>query len=345
MRRLLLALVLALAGITARGPRAGRAGAGRAADASPAPPEYDAELTAEPGQWTPAADGVRLPVAARRPADRAGRPQQTYRRGLDDLGHPLAVAGHRERRRRRQRQRRLGADRPGRRGPRSRPRAARRSSAWRASRTPSTPTRAATARRRPRSPTSGCAAAGRSRARPASATRSGPRTSAPGCGSRLTVLVARLPAARASRRADADGPAPGRRAPHGPLPRRDPRQDHHEPEGVPRARPSRPTTTRAAGGAPASSSCRSRSGGAFTLVLSAGQPGAGLLLGVQRDVELPGRPLRDHQPGPLEERLAGLERRPPRAARLPAHGGQPRDRPLARPAATPAARARAGWRR
>ena len=72
--------------------------------------------------------------------------------------------------------------------------------------------------------------------------------------------------------------------------------------------------------------------------------GAGVLLGVQLDVELSGGPLRGHQPGPLAQRLAGLERRGQGAARLPAHGRQPRDRPLAgpRPSRLPGARAGSG---
>ena len=62
-----------------------------------------------------------------------------------------------------------------------------------------------------------------------------------------------------------------------------------------------------------------------------GELAARLLVGLQRRVELPGRPLRDHQPGALEVRLTGVERRRQEPARLPAPGRQPRDRPLARP--------------
>ena len=91
MRRLLLALVLALAGTTLLAPPA------RADTLTPvvAPsisgtPEYAATLTANPGQWAPAAtayayqwlrDGQPVPQAT----------AAAYRPGLDDLGHALTV--------------------------------------------------------------------------------------------------------------------------------------------------------------------------------------------------------------------------------------------------------------
>ena len=60
----------------------------------------------------------------------------------------------------------------------------------------------------------------------------------------------------------------------------------------------------------------------------AGRPD--LLLDVLGDVVVPRRPLRDHQPGAVAARLAGVERRRAGAPRLPTPGRQPRDGPLAR---------------
>ena len=98
-----------------------------------------------------------------------------------------------------------------------------------------------------------------------------------------------------------------------------------------RRRPSRPTTTRAAGAAPGSGSCRWPARRRVHAGAVAGEPGA------RRSPRAPqfstwscrvGRFVIINQDR-LEERLSSVERRQPRAARLPAHGRQPRDRPLA----------------
>jgi hypothetical protein len=91
MRRLLLALVLAIAGTLAV---AGPAYAGALTPVLPptvsGTPEYAATLTASPGQWSPAATAYAYQWL------RDGQPiakatQATYQPGLDDLGHLLAV--------------------------------------------------------------------------------------------------------------------------------------------------------------------------------------------------------------------------------------------------------------
>ena len=91
MRRLLLTFVLAVAGLAALAPPAH---AGTLVPVVPptilGTPEYAATLTANPGQWAPAAttyayqwlrDGQPVPRAT----------AATYEPGLDDLGHTLAV--------------------------------------------------------------------------------------------------------------------------------------------------------------------------------------------------------------------------------------------------------------
>ena len=184
--------------------------------------------------------------------------------------------------------------------------------------------------------------AGRRRDRPALLARSR-RLRRPASG-RGHGQGAGLRGAHRDDRPDRAGGAPGRRAPHGPLPRGDPRFDHDQPQGVRRAGPGdvrRPP--RLAGRrdrVPACGARRLDDAGA-----QRGEPGPGVLLGVQQHVELPGRALRDHQPGALEARVAGVERCQRRAARLPAHGGQPRVRALPRASATRAAPARDGRRR
>src|SRR4051812_3286869 len=90
MRRLLLALVLALTGVIAFATPA------QAVLAPVVPPtitgtaEYDAVLTAQPGQWAPAATGYAYQwLRDGQPIARAGL--QTYRITEDDLGHALSV--------------------------------------------------------------------------------------------------------------------------------------------------------------------------------------------------------------------------------------------------------------
>ena len=94
MRRLLLALALALP--AALGGLAVVAGPAQAALAAVVPPsitgttEYAARLTADPGQWAPAAASYSFQwLRDGQPIARATA--QTYEPGLDDLGHPLAV--------------------------------------------------------------------------------------------------------------------------------------------------------------------------------------------------------------------------------------------------------------
>ena len=90
MRRLLLALVPALLGSTLLAAPAQAAPANVVAPSVSGTPEYAATLTADPGQWTPAAttyayqwlrEGQPIPAAT----------AQTYEAGLDDLGHALSV--------------------------------------------------------------------------------------------------------------------------------------------------------------------------------------------------------------------------------------------------------------
>jgi len=90
MRRLLLALVLAVTGIAALAPPA------QAVLAPVVPPtitgiaEYDAVLTAQPGQWAPAATGYAYQwLRDAQPIAQAT--QQTYRTTEEDLGHGLSV--------------------------------------------------------------------------------------------------------------------------------------------------------------------------------------------------------------------------------------------------------------
>ena len=90
MRRLLLALVLAVTGITALAPPAEAVLAPVVPPTITGTPEYDAVLTAQPGQWAPAATGYAYQWL------RDGQPvaqatQQTYRATEDDLGRSLSV--------------------------------------------------------------------------------------------------------------------------------------------------------------------------------------------------------------------------------------------------------------
>jgi len=90
MRRLLLALVLALMGSVVLAAPASAALAPVVAPTISGTPEYAATLTADPGQWTPAATTYAYQWL------RDGQPitkatSQTYEAGLDDLGHALSV--------------------------------------------------------------------------------------------------------------------------------------------------------------------------------------------------------------------------------------------------------------
>jgi hypothetical protein len=94
MRRLLLALVLSLicslAGTTLLAAPAQAALAVVVAPTVSGTPEYAATLTADPGQWTPAATSYAYQwLRDGQPIARATAP--TYQAGLDDLGHALAV--------------------------------------------------------------------------------------------------------------------------------------------------------------------------------------------------------------------------------------------------------------
>jgi hypothetical protein len=91
MRRLLLALVLALTGVIALGTPAR---AGTLANVVPpsisGTPEFAATLTADPGQWAPAATAYGFQwLRDGQPIDQAT--QQTYRAVEDDLGRSLTV--------------------------------------------------------------------------------------------------------------------------------------------------------------------------------------------------------------------------------------------------------------
>ena len=90
MRRLLLALVLALAGLTTLAPPASAALANVVLPSISGTPEYDRKLTADPGQWTPAATGYAYQWL-RDGQPIAGATSSTYHPGLDDLGQGLAV--------------------------------------------------------------------------------------------------------------------------------------------------------------------------------------------------------------------------------------------------------------
>lgn len=90
MRRSLLALVLAVAGLWASSAPAAAAPLNTVPPSISGTVEYDATLTAQPGSWTPTPtsyayrwlrDGEPIPKAD----------QQTYVPGLDDLGHRLSV--------------------------------------------------------------------------------------------------------------------------------------------------------------------------------------------------------------------------------------------------------------
>ena len=90
LRRFLLALVLALTGITAFAAPAHAVLAPVVPPTITGTPEYDAVLTAQPGQWAPAATGYAYQWL------RDGQPvaqatQQTYRTTEDDLGRSLSV--------------------------------------------------------------------------------------------------------------------------------------------------------------------------------------------------------------------------------------------------------------
>ena len=90
MRRLVIALVLALAGTTLLAAPAQAAPTVVVAPTVSGTPAYAATLTADPGQWTPAATSYAYQWL------RDGQPiakatAQTYRAGLDDLGHTLAI--------------------------------------------------------------------------------------------------------------------------------------------------------------------------------------------------------------------------------------------------------------
>ncbi|CAA9395354.1 MAG: hypothetical protein AVDCRST_MAG06-1862, partial [uncultured Nocardioides sp.] len=124
--------------------------------------------------------------------------------------------------------------------------------------------------------------------------------------------------------------APRRAAPGRDVLRADPGPDHHQRAGVPA--PGAADVRRRAGlarrrhrAAPRGPGRRLHAGAGRGVVAAA------LQRHVQRDVELPRRPLRGGQPGPLAARLTGMERRRSLGARLPAPRRQPRDRALAGP--------------
>jgi len=90
MRRLLLAVVVALAGTTLLAAPAQAALVVVVPPTVSGTPEYAATLTANPGQWTPAASTYAYQwLRDGQPIARATA--QTYEPGLDDLGHALAV--------------------------------------------------------------------------------------------------------------------------------------------------------------------------------------------------------------------------------------------------------------
>src|SRR4051794_32812072 len=90
MRRPLLALVPALTRIGALAAPAPAALAPLVPPTVTRTPEYDAVLTAQPGQWAPAATGYAYQwLRDGQPIAQAGL--QTYRATEDDLGHALSV--------------------------------------------------------------------------------------------------------------------------------------------------------------------------------------------------------------------------------------------------------------
>ncbi|CAA9397355.1 MAG: hypothetical protein AVDCRST_MAG32-2764, partial [uncultured Nocardioides sp.] len=132
-------------------------------------------------------------------------------------------------------------------------------------------------------------------------------------------------------RVAADPPRGPRRPgpPTGDLLRGDPRADHHQRPGVPPTGPGdlrrRPRVAGRRHAVPSRGPRRPLHPRAVR-----GAVPAVVLPRLLRDVVLPGRPLRDHQPGALEARVPRVEPRRAQPPRLPPPGRQPRDRPLAR---------------